>query len=811
MEHIWIYDILPKVFDMSITASVVIGVVFLIRILLRKAPKIFSYLLWSVVLFRLLCPVTISSPVVGVQVWNPVGTESDSVQAYSEKVQGNKKTSDIISQKLDGKAEGKKEDTLVSNQVEQKNTITADASISKEELAVRIGSLIWLIGMIGMIAQNILSSLKLRRKLVGSVCLKDNIYICDYIDTPFAKGIVSPKIYLPSFLSEAEKQFIILHEQTHIHRGDHIAKLLAYVALTIHWFNPLVWAAFYFAGKDMEMACDETVMRNMERDIRVEYSNSLLCLATGKNIIGGSPLAFGSGDTKGRIKNVMQYKKPSVIVISIAIVVVLGSLLFLGINQTTEKKPDASTAGDAENLTQSEDAVEEFVTTWAKAFCERDGEKIVQLSSGEVCNNLKETEFFNEEKEYYVFGDSIPWPQNVESDYQIISMTDTEAVILYYAWTSEPHVCVWEETITYEKTDAAYQVVGEQRNIYDNISTGSEFAHAYPTGIANTPMDYVTNGKAELLNFHAVVASNWTYQTLSNPETAALYLLNINEENVTVTSRDTGEDGAVFVDIDFDDGDCVAIKMMQPLGEDGMAIWIPQDYGEVVDENANPNDLLYSENEFLGQYGENGSMFTDEYYEEYGERIIYSTTADITHDGIEDKLDLIITTKDTNTSAVDLLKGMSNAYIKAYKGTGENKYEDTAFYVSKEISDAHAGNGQIGLVRKDGMDYLLLSSMYEIQGTAEYKYVIFYIDTEQKQAVCVDEDLTVFDCEEDMPILNIKKADVLPAFRQSFEKWLADATLFVSCDVNGGATPEICISEPGEEYVASDYYDTVWE
>lgn len=153
------------------------------------------------------------------------------------------------------------------------------------------------------------SLLALRRRLVGAVRLEGNVYLADHIPSPFVMGVFRPKIYLPSQLSEEERGYILLHEQTHIRRLDHLIKLGASLTLAVHWFNPLVWAAFVLFVRDMEMSCDERVIAQLGIKIRREYSTLLLSLATGKKILMGTPLAFGEGDTKDRIKNIMKYKK----------------------------------------------------------------------------------------------------------------------------------------------------------------------------------------------------------------------------------------------------------------------------------------------------------------------------------------------------------------------------------------------------------------------------------------------------------------------------------------------------------------------
>ena len=166
---------------------------------------------------------------------------------------------------------------------------------------------IWFAGIRSCYLQRC-SIIRLRRKLVGAVPLCENIYLADHIASPFVLGLFRPKIFLPSSLSEVEQEYIIQHEKHHIRRGDHVTRILAFAALCVHWFNPLVWLAFVLSGRDMEMSCDEAVMKRMDGDIRADYSASLLTSPQDANIWGHAGLWEA---TLAEIKNVLNYKKPA--------------------------------------------------------------------------------------------------------------------------------------------------------------------------------------------------------------------------------------------------------------------------------------------------------------------------------------------------------------------------------------------------------------------------------------------------------------------------------------------------------------------
>ena len=176
--------------------------------------------------------------------------------------------------------------------------------------------------------------------------MEDNIYLADYIPSPFVMGLFRPKIYLPSTLTETERGYILRHEQYHLRRRDHVVKLLSFLALCVHWFNPLVWAAFILAGKDMEMSCDEAVVRELGEDIRADYSASLLSLATGRRIVAGMPLAFGEGDTGGRIRNLLNWKRPQPWIIAVCAVVCVGLIALCAANPKGSGAPTEDPPAD---------------------------------------------------------------------------------------------------------------------------------------------------------------------------------------------------------------------------------------------------------------------------------------------------------------------------------------------------------------------------------------------------------------------------------------------------------------------------------
>ena len=313
--------IFERVLNMSLTGSIVIAVVLLARLLLRRAPKIYSYMLWAVVLFRLLCPISLSA---GLSVLKPLPvTTSQGLSTVNYQP---------VEQVIPA-----------SGELGQENARPEPAETGKAKTgtqAMTLAAAVWLTVGGALAGCSLVQYTVLRRKLREAVPYRGEILLSDNIRTPFVMGVLSPKIYLPWDTPQEERRFIIAHERQHIHRGDPLWKLLGYLALCVHWFNPLVWLAFFLGGKDMEMSCDEAVLNRLGEEIRADYSQALLRLATHKRLIAGMPLAFGEGETKGRVRNMARWRRPKVWVSGICAVLCLVVLAVCALNpQKSDSTP----------------------------------------------------------------------------------------------------------------------------------------------------------------------------------------------------------------------------------------------------------------------------------------------------------------------------------------------------------------------------------------------------------------------------------------------------------------------------------------
>lgn len=352
------------VLKMSFTGSIVILVILIARAMLFKAPKVFSYILWCIVLFRLLCPVSFFTNISVLQI-----TERNA--GINQPVKYNTTVQDITEQKNIQQIQNKNNNNkAVNNSIKNNTVFKITGRKDNYNIPWTFLTVIWLTVISVIFIKNAWQFLNLKHHLLASVPVKcckppfiaankympyglktsySNVYLSDYITSPFVCGIIKPKIYIPSSLNATECIYIILHEQIHIRRKDYLVKLLAFAALVIHWFNPFAWLFFHLFEKDMEMSCDEAVMKKTGISIRAEYSESLLKLASGKKTFAKTFVAFGENETKSRIKHIMGYKKPAKIITITATIILIATFIFAGSNPP-QKNPGKKHTNNIKNV-----------------------------------------------------------------------------------------------------------------------------------------------------------------------------------------------------------------------------------------------------------------------------------------------------------------------------------------------------------------------------------------------------------------------------------------------------------------------------
>ena len=301
-----------KILNMSITATWLVLAVFVLRLLLKRAPRYISVILWAMVGVRLICPFSFESVlslIPSAETVPPSIIYSDTPAIESGVPIINHTINQVITENL---------------------APTPEASVSPMQIIAFIATVVWILGVLVMIFYTVFSYLRIERKVREAVQYEGNVWLCDHVDTPFILGIVRPRIYLPSNISKQDMDYVIAHEKAHIKRRDHLWKPLGFLILAVYWFNPALWFAYVLLCKDIEFACDEKVLKQMGSEIKKPYSDALINCSVPRKMISACPLAFGEVGVKGRIKSVLNYKKPAFWIVLVAVITSIAvALCFL--------------------------------------------------------------------------------------------------------------------------------------------------------------------------------------------------------------------------------------------------------------------------------------------------------------------------------------------------------------------------------------------------------------------------------------------------------------------------------------------------
>lgn len=378
-------DVFLKLVNLSISASWLILAVLVLRVVLKKAPKWVMPLLWGVVALQLVCPFSIESVLSLIPSAETIPSEI--VTETREPVLYEQATLDIVTNPtLPPAAE-----------------VTVGVSRQQAQVDFNIYSVLWLAGMAALLVHALVSAGKLKKKLATAILLRDNIYESEFVDSPFVFGVVKPNIYLPMHMDEGTAAHVIAHERAHLARRDHWWKVLGYLVLALHWFNPLVWVAYILFCRDIELACDERVVKGLDGAARAVYSQALLSCAAPGRAVAACPLAFGEGNIKTRVKSALHYKKPAFWVAAAAVLaVVIMAVCFL-----TNPKSERGSLVWAQKLNAADVAsIELYVPAEGKArqYKKLDTEEMAQAV--ELINSSRGTYI---EKPETVYGGLPVW------------------------------------------------------------------------------------------------------------------------------------------------------------------------------------------------------------------------------------------------------------------------------------------------------------------------------------------------------------------------------------------------------------------
>ena len=334
-------ELFLKIINMSISASWLVLAVLILRFVLKKAPKWINVLLWGIVAIRLICPFSFESTLSLIPSAEtiPLNIGMDTTPTINSGISAiNNAVNPIIS---------------------QSNTPMAGASVNLLQITIGIYEYIWIFGMIALALYTAISYWRLCRKVDTAVRYKDNIFQSENVSSPFVFGIIKPRIYLPFKMNGQDLEHVVAHEHAHIRRKDHWWKPFGFLLLTIHWFNPLMWMAYVLLCRDIELACDEKVIKELGNEQRGDYTQALVACSVNRRMIATCPLTFGEVGVKERVKSVMNYKKPALWVIIIAVIVCVGvAVCFL-----TNPKQDSYTlrivvpAGSQEEFVYTDEEV----------------------------------------------------------------------------------------------------------------------------------------------------------------------------------------------------------------------------------------------------------------------------------------------------------------------------------------------------------------------------------------------------------------------------------------------------------------------
>lgn len=549
----------------EVQAGIAVLIILLMRPGMRKLPKVYSYILWLVVFARLLVPVSLESrfsvmpSAVESRVWleeNFGWADMTDAEESAGDIMGSDAEMDTEAAGSDSAANGNAgimgapvdighmdvdfaagndgignmtaqgadlgADPMIEDGVETDFSVVGDKEIGEEDLPQSGGMethkkwqlsaiwemvllILWAAGAAAILVYNGIALLLVKKRINQAERLRDNIYISSQVKSPFTLGMIRPKIYLPPDLPEAEQGYIICHETVHIRRKDYLVKNVAFLLMAFHWFNPFVWIAFNYMGRDMEMSCDEKVIGKMGEEIKKQYSQSLLDFAQGRYPVAMTPITFGENSVKQRVSNVLAYKPASRRTAALGAVIIFVSA---GMMFTVRSNADQNQQGNGSvSATDPEERISAkgsslavrdagacpetiqagfllvrkspygALECWARAFTDRNGDMLYQLAADEEGFTDWERVVQREDGSF-ALGESSPWPW--EYDYEIlVSPEDSTAEVTFHMRTSVPEIYLVKEKVRITEAEGLYYV--DHEGAWDNysIQTGQEYEEAY--------------------------------------------------------------------------------------------------------------------------------------------------------------------------------------------------------------------------------------------------------------------------------------------------------------------------------------------
>lgn len=556
---------MTELFRLSAAASWTALAVLVVRLLLKRAPKIYSYLLWLLVFLRAALPVSFSS-VFSVQGLGQLGRAAlFRIGATGMRSGG---TPDAAGQAvgLAQIAAALSTETGAGSLPLGRAQGLAKTAADGESIFFLLGVL-WLVGVCLFLLGSLYSFWKLKRTVAFAVRVEDGVYETDRIKTAFVLGFFRPRIYLPKGLSPSDVRLILEHERAHIRRHDHQIKAAAWLILLLHWFNPLLWVSFWLMGRDMEISCDESVLKNLNGQGRADYGDALLALAAPARGLKGTPLAFGENDVYIRIQNALRYRKAKGSVTAAAVLLV--ALTAVG---CMSDPVQASSERDGVKLTK-DDAQLAFAREFASAAVNRDADTVYAMLAPKLQERAEEFGIFMQDG-VRVMGFSSPFAgEDLEVSYMPEdSIQEYRIEYRVTALTSSPELYMWKGWLTLEPDGETYQVTNWLSRMYTEVAAVDDCINAYGQGIWDfTAYDLGGQTAGEWLQQRLEEGADPDYYGgFTDPGYALEKCLHLEGGEVKETAPQKGQ-SRIRITYGWEYGE--AVFEMAQVKEDG--VWVP--------------------------------------------------------------------------------------------------------------------------------------------------------------------------------------------------------------------------------------------
>lgn len=529
-----------KILNMSITATWLALAVIVLRLLLKKAPKFLTVILWGFVAVRLCFPFSIES----------IFSLIPSAEPIPESI--------FFSQAPEVQSGVPPIDNAVNNLLSGLLATIPEESVNPMQAILFAACVVWAAGIVAMLGYTLFSFLQIRKKVRESVRLKENIWICDSVDTPFILGIFDPQIYLPSAMDEQDMAYVIAHEQAHLKRRDHLWKPFGFLLLSVHWFNPVLWIAYVLLCRDIECACDEKVIQENGTGIKKAYSAALINCSVPRKSISACPLSFGEVAVKERVKGVLNYKKPAfwIIIAAVAALVITAVCLLTnpkGNNDTHENENNES------NVTATaEDGNESNINATIPSGTGHSEIKIVSIvdkaETGEVATDSATEVFYQDDTYTYAFP-------SIRSDYVIVTFDDgTEKTVKEALEAGEITIADLDAyDIGYIKEviptpgDPFRHIIDKATFDIDKDGKAEDcyLGHGPTSGLLTYKIYVSENGKGEYFDIfncgpflHSFVVSDgeWKVQGIDQGENPKTHLFDISIRNKNIVLIENGKE-----------------------------------------------------------------------------------------------------------------------------------------------------------------------------------------------------------------------------------------------------------------------------